>query len=101
MENTYSFVIAPSFVSAADCAEFLIKKHAAIDVVVTLKKDGSINFRRRNACFVNCRTLARLFNGGGQTFAATGYLNQNVNSKNFIDILFLVDQKLKEHFITV
>lgn len=96
----FGFARAPSFLHSADACQHMLNGHAGVDVAVVLYRDGRVVFRRRDGVGINIRQVAELFGGGGREFAAGARLNTQITNENVQDVLFHIDQALKNYFLT-
>lgn len=97
----FGFTLAPSLLQTADAGQHILDSHAGVDVSAVLYRNGRISFRRRDACQLNLAEIAKLFGGGGHTYAAGARLaqHQSVTRENFDSVLFALDQQLKAHLL--
>ncbi len=99
LDHRFGFTLAPTLLSTADAGQHILDNHAGVDVSVVLYRNGRISFRKRDTCPVHLAELARLFGGGGHTYAAGARIAQNITREQFDKVLFLLDQKLKGHLL--
>lgn len=97
----FGFTLAPSLLPTADAGQHILDSHSGVDVSAVLYRNGRISFRRRDACSLNLAELARLFGGGGHSYAAGARLaqHQSITRENFDSVLFALDQHLKAHLL--
>ncbi len=98
----FGFTLAPTLLSTADAGQHILDNHAGVDVSAVLYRNGRISFRKRDSCPLNLAMLAKLFGGGGHTYAAGARLTQfpSITRENFEKVTFALDQRLKEHLVT-
>lgn len=90
------FSLASPVLSTADACQYVLDKHAGVDVAVAIYKSGKIAFRRREGCDLDLAKLAKNFEGGGQKFASGGKFNENVSVENWENVIFSLDRMLKD-----
>jgi nanoRNase/pAp phosphatase (c-di-AMP/oligoRNAs hydrolase) len=97
----FGFTLAPTILPSSDAGQHIIDNHAGVDVSVVLYRNGRVSFRKRETCQLNLAELARLFGGGGHSYAAGAKLAQfsSINRENFDHVLFEIDQQLKAHLL--
>ncbi len=97
----FGFTLAPSILPSSDAGQHILDTHAGVDVSVVLYRNGRISFRKRDTCQLNLAEIARLFGGGGHSYAAGARLAQfpSVTRENFERVLFEIDQRLKSHLL--
>lgn len=97
----FGFTLAPAWLPSADAGQHLLDNHAGVDVAVILSRNGRISFRRRDDCPLHLAELAKLFGGGGHAYAAGAKLpnTASITRENFSNILFALDQQLKQHLL--
>ncbi|MEM2915746.1 MAG: hypothetical protein QXT19_00045 [Candidatus Woesearchaeota archaeon] len=97
----FGFTLAPTILPSSDAGQHVLDTHLGIDVSVVLYRNGRISFRKRDTCRLNLAELARLFGGGGHSYAAGARLAQfpSVTRENFERVLFEIDQQLKTHLL--
>lgn len=97
----FGFTLAPSILQSSDAGQHVLDSHAGVDVSAVLYRNGRISFRKRDTCNLNLAEIARLFGGGGHSYAAGARLSQfpSITRENFDKVLFEIDQKLKTHFL--
>ena len=97
----FGFTLAPSLLSSADACQRVLDGHAGVDVSVVLFRDARIAFRRREGVVLDVSDVASVFGGGGRPFASGGKLPMVVTKDSYDDVLFHVDQVLKNFFVRV
>ncbi len=97
----FGFSLAPTILPSSDAGQHILDTHTGVDVSVVLYRNGRISFRKRDTCQLNLSELAKIFGGGGHTYAAGAKLLQHasINRENFENVIFDLDQKLKEHLL--
>ncbi len=97
----FGFTLAPAILQSSDAGQHVLDTHSGVDVSVVLYRNGRISFRKRDTCGLNLAELAKLFGGGGHSYAAGAKLSQfaSVTRDNFEHVLFAIDQKLKESLL--
>jgi oligoribonuclease NrnB/cAMP/cGMP phosphodiesterase (DHH superfamily) len=100
--TNFGFTLSPQFLSSADAGQHILDSHAGVDVSVVMYRNGRVSFRKRDACAHNLAELAKLFGGGGHTYAAGAKLAQfpSVTRDNFGSAMFLIDQQLRSRLIS-
>lgn len=96
LQYRFGFALAPNLLPTADAGQHLLDNHDGIDVSVVVYRNGRISFRKRDTCPLNLAELARLFGGGGHSYAAGARLQHHVTRESFEHVVFQIDQKLKE-----
>lgn len=102
LNQRFGFTLAPTLLPSADAGQHILDNHAGVDVSVVLYRNGRVSFRKRDACQMNLADIAKLFGGGGHSYAAGARLNQfqSITRENFDSVLFALDQRLKEHLLS-
>jgi oligoribonuclease NrnB/cAMP/cGMP phosphodiesterase (DHH superfamily) len=97
----FGFTLAPTLLQSADAGQHVLDNHSAVDVSVVLYRNGRISFRKRDICQLNLAEIAKLFGGGGHSYAAGARLAQfpSITRENFDSMLFALDQQLKTHLL--
>jgi len=95
MDYNFGFTLAQTLLPTADAGHHILENHAGVDVSVVLYRNGKVSFRRRDECQLNLAEMARLFNGGGHSYASGARLNQSITRDTFTQIIFQIDQKIK------
>jgi oligoribonuclease NrnB/cAMP/cGMP phosphodiesterase (DHH superfamily) len=98
----FGFTLAPTLLSTADAGQHILDNHAGVDISVVLYRNGRISFRKRNTCPVNLAELAKLFGGGGHSYAAGARLTRfpSITREHFDSVIFALDQQLKAHLLS-
>ena len=97
----YGFTIAPALLSTADAGQYILDKHAGVDVSVALYRSGKIAFRSREGTDVDLANLAKQFQGGGRKYASGGlFSEQPITVENWENVLGALDRKLKTYFLS-
>lgn len=96
----FGFALVGSLLSSADACQRMLDGHAGVDVACVLYRDGRVAFRRRDGCDVDVKSVAGLFKGGGKPFAAGACLPMAVSKESLSDVLFYLDQALRNYFIS-
>jgi oligoribonuclease NrnB/cAMP/cGMP phosphodiesterase (DHH superfamily) len=97
----FGFVLVPVLLPSATAAQRVLDAHAGVDVSVVLFKDGRVAFRRRDAIDLNLVEVAQVFGGGGKEFASGAKLSMSVTKDSYGDVVFYIDQALKNYFVRV
>lgn len=102
LDKKFGFSIASSILSSADAGDKILQSHQAVDVSVVIYRNGRISFRRRNDCSIDLSEMAKLFDGGGHSYAAGGRINKfkTVSYENFNTVIFYIDRVLKNFFLS-
>ena len=99
--KNFGFVVAENFLSSAEAGQKILDK-GSIDVSVLVYRDGRLSFRRKESCNLDLKPLAKIFGGGGHSYASGGSISadfRNVSRENFEKVLFFLDRKLKDYFL--
>ncbi len=101
LNHRFGFTLAPTLLASADAGQHILDNHAGVDVSVVLYRNGKISFRKRDDCPVNLAELAKLFGGGGHSYAAGARLAHfpSITREHFDKVVFALDQKLKEYLL--
>jgi len=94
-----------NLLSTSDAGQRILD-HSNCDVSVSVYENGKISFRKKPECEIDLSKLAKLFNGGGHTYAASGQIKMEEELPfNVIDTnerwekaLFFVHEKFMEFF---
>jgi oligoribonuclease NrnB/cAMP/cGMP phosphodiesterase (DHH superfamily) len=97
----FGFTLAPTLLQSADAGQHVLDNHSAVDVSAVLYRNGRISFRKRDICQLNLADIAKLFGGGGHSYAAGARLAQfpSITRENFDSTLFALDQQLKTQLL--
>lgn len=97
----FGFVLVPVLLPSATAAQRVLDAHAGVDISVVLFKDGRVAFRRRDSVDLNLAEIAQVFGGGGKEFASGAKLSMSVTKDTYDDVVFYIDQALKNYFVRV
>lgn len=97
----FGFTLAQSLLQTADAGQHILDSHSGVDVSAVLYRNGRISFRRRDACQLNLAEVAKLFGGGGHSYAAGARIAHcsSITRENFETVLFTIDQQIKSQFL--
>ena len=101
LNHRFGFTLAPTLLPSADAGQHILDNHAGVDVSVVLYRNGRISFRKRDTCPLNLAELAKLFGGGGHSYAAGARLARfpSITREHFDQAVFALDQQLKAHLL--
>lgn len=95
----FAFTLSPSILTTADAGQKILDTKEEADVSVILYRNGRLSFRKRDDCDIDLAEIARVFDGGGHSYAAGAKLPTTVTRDNFERILFQIDRLLKDFFL--
>jgi len=98
LKNNIGFARSSSLLSSDESSKKILKSHSGVDIAFVLYANGRFVVRRRDDCPVDTRSIAGLFEGGGSSGASGGRIKHAVTKEGFSDVLFYLDQSLKNFF---
>lgn len=101
LDHRFGFTLAPAFLPSADAGQHILDNHAGVDVSIILYRNGRISFRKRDTCTLDLAELAKIFGGGGHSYAAGARLARfpSITKEQFGQVVFALDQQLKAHLL--